>query len=185
MQRSFVVSLLNKYQKEIKTQLMEEFNIKNVHALPQISKVVINAGAAEALSDKGTLEKIKDQIATISGQQPKITLAKKSISSFKLRAKDPIGVMVTLRSKKAWDFLEKFTTIVTPRIRDFRGLPISKFDRFGNYSYGITEQIIFPEIEYSKIDKIRGLVLTVVIKKSTPEKSRRLLELIGFKFRES
>lgn len=179
------MSLRDLYQKEIKTQLMEEFNIKNVHALPQISKVVINVGAADALSDKGVLDKIKDQIATISGQQPRITLAKKSISSFKLRAKDPIGVMVTLRDKKAWDFLEKFVTIVTPRMRDFRGLPITKFDKFGNYNYGITEQIIFPEIDYSKIDKIRGLVLTISIKKSNPEKSKRLLELLGFKFRES
>ncbi len=179
------MSLQDKYQKEIKTQLMEEFKVKNIHALPQISKLVINVGAAEALTDKGALEKIKDQIATISGQQPRITLAKKSISSFKLRAKDPIGVMVTLRAKKAWDFLEKFVSIVTPRMRDFRGLPLTKFDRFGNYSYGITEQIIFPEIDYSKIDKIRGLVLTVVIKNSNPEKSKRLLELIGFKFRES
>lgn len=179
------MSLQDKYQKEIKIQLMEEFNVKNIHALPQISKLVINVGAAEALSDKGALEKIKDQIAVITGQHPRITLAKKSISSFKLRAKDPIGVMVTLRAKKAWDFLEKFVSIVTPRMRDFRGLPVSKFDRFGNYSYGITEQIIFPEIDYSKIDKIRGLVLTVVITNSNPEKSKRLLELIGFKFRES
>lgn len=179
------MSLQDLYQKEIKTQLMKEFNIKNVHALPQISKVVINVGAADALSDKGALDKIKDQIATISGQQPRVTLAKKSISSFKLRAKDPIGVMVTLRDKKAWDFLEKFVTIVTPRMRDFRGLPVSNFDKFGNYNYGITEQIIFPEIDYSKIDKIRGLVLTVAVKNSNPQKSKKLLELIGFKFRES
>lgn len=178
------MNLIEKYKKEIKNQLMEEFNIKNIHALPQISKVVINCGAAEALSDKGALEKIKDQIATISGQQPRITLAKKSISSFKLRARDPIGVMVTLRDKKAWDFLEKFVTIVTPRMRDFRGLSTSKFDKFGNFNYGISEQIIFPEIDYSKIDKIRGLVLTVTIKNSNPEKSKRLLELLGFKFRE-
>jgi|SRR3989344_6782853 len=179
------MSLKDKYEKEIKNQLMAEFKIKNVHALPQITKIVINAGASDSLSDKGILEKIKDQIATICGQFPRVTLAKKSISTFKLRAKDPIGVMVTLRAKKAWDFLEKFVSIVTPRMRDFRGLPITKFDKFGNYNYGITEQIIFPEIDYSKIDKIRGLVVTVVIKNSNPEKSKRLLELIGFKFKKS
>lgn len=179
------MNLLEKYQKEVKTELMSEFNIKNPNALPHVVKVVLNVGASESLSDKGVLEKIKDQLSTISGQQPKVTLAKKSISSFKLKEKDPIGVMVTLRDKKAWNFLEKFVSIVLPRIRDFRGLPISKFDKFGNYSFGIEEQIIFPEIDYAKIDKIRGLVLTIVIKNSTPQKSKKLLELLGFKFRES
>lgn len=179
------MSLLDKYTKETGPQLMKEFNISNPHSTPIISKVVLNVGAAEALSDKGVLEKIKDQLASISGQAPRVTLAKKSISTFKLRAKDPIGVMVTLRGKKAWDFLEKLAFIVMPRMRDFRGLPISKFDRFGNYNYGITEQIIFPEIEYSKVDKVRGLVVSVIIKNSNPEKSKRLLELLGFKFKES
>lgn len=179
------MNLLEKYQKEIVPQLKELFGITNVHALPFIEKVVINSGAAEALSDKGAIEKIKEQMATIAGQQPRVTLAKKSISAFKLRAKDPIGVMVTLRDKKAWDFLEKFVKIVTPRIRDFRGLPGTNFDKAGNYNFGMTEQIIFPEIDYAKIDKVRGLLITVVLKNSNPEKSRKLLELIGFKFRES
>lgn len=175
--------LSEKYQKEIKDQMKSEFNIKNALALPTLVKIVINVGAAESLSDKGVLEKIKEQVATIAGQQPRVTLAKKSISTFKLRAKDPIGVMVTLRNAKAWDFLEKFTTIVLPRIRDFRGLPTEKFDKFGNYNFGITEQIIFPEIDYSKIDKIRGLVITFNIKNSNPEKSQKMLELLGFKFK--
>lgn len=179
------MNILEKYQKEVVEQLMKELNIDNPLALPQIVKVILNAGATEALSDKGVLEKIKEQLAIISGQRPKITLAKKSISSFKLRAKDPIGVMVTLRGRKAGDFLEKFASIVMPRIRDFRGLPTSKFDKFGNYSFGISEQIIFPEIDYSKIDKIRGLVLTITVKHSTPEKSKKMFELLGFKFRES
>lgn len=179
------MSLLDKYNKEAAPQLMKEFNISNPQSTPTILKVVLNVGAAEALSDKGVMEKIKDQIATISGQAPRVTLAKKSISTFKLRAKDPIGVMVTLRGKKAWDFLEKLAHVVMPRMRDFRGLPISKFDKFGNYNFGITEQIIFPEIDYSKIDKIRGLVVSIIIKNSNPEKSRRLLELLEFKFKES
>ena len=179
------MKLAEKYQKEITVQMMKEFDIKNYLALPTLVKIVINASAADALSDKGVIEKIKEQIATIAGQQPRVTLAKKSISTFKLRAKDPIGVMVTLRNQKAWDFLEKFTKVVLPRIRDFRGLPSDKFDKFGNYNFGITEQIIFPEIDYSKIDKIRGLVLTFNIKNSNPEKSQKMLELLGFKFRES
>lgn len=179
------MNLFLKYQKEIMPKLQEMFGITNIHALPIITKVVINSGAAEALTDKGAIEKIKEQMATIAGQQPRVTLAKKSISAFKLRAKDPIGVMVTLRDKKAWDFLEKFVSIVTPRIRDFRGLPTTNFDKAGNYNFGMTEQIIFPEIDYAKIDKVRGLLITVVLKNSNPEKSKKLLELIGFKFRES
>lgn len=178
-------AILTKYKTEILPKLREEFAIKNDMAAPLIDKIVINAGATEALINPDVIEKIKDQLASIAGQRPRVTLARKSISSFKLRAGDPIGVMVTLRGKKAWHFLEKFIAIVAPRMRDFRGLQESRFDKFGNYSFGLTEQILFPEVEYSKIDKVRGLVVTVVVKNSNLAKSKKLFELLGLPFSKS
>src|SRR3989338_8358979 len=176
--------LNDKYIKEIAPKLKEEFGLKNDLALPQIEKIVLNTGAAEALSDKGAIEKIKEQMAAISGQMPRVTKAKHAISSFKLKEGDRIGVMVTLRGKKTWNFLEKFIATVAPRMRDFRGMPTEKFDQKGNYSFGITEQILFPEIDYSKIDKTRGLVMTLVIKNSNGDKSKRMLELLGLPFKK-
>lgn len=178
------MTLSSVYIENALPKIMEEFKIKNIHAAPKIEKVVINVGASEALNSKDVLEKIKEQVATIAGQQPRITKAKKSISTFKLKEGEPIGVMVTLRGKKAWDFLEKFAKVVAPRIRDFRGLPDNKFDRKGNYSFGMTEQILFPQIDYSKVDKVRGLVFTIVVKNSDPEKSKKLMELLGLPFRK-
>lgn len=177
------MSLLTKYTTEL-SKLKEEFAIKNNLSVPSLEKVVLNMGLAEAISNKDVLEKAKDQLARISGQMPKITRSKKAISNFKLRANEPIGAMVTLRGKRAWNFLTKLVGVVLPRMRDFRGLPESKFDKFGNYNLGITEQILFPEIEYSKIDKIRGLNLSIVFKNSSPEKSKRLMELLGIPFRK-
>lgn len=177
-------NLLSTYNKEIIPKLKEEFKITNTLELPRIEKVVVNIGAAEALTAKDVMEKIKEQLAIITGQKPKITIAKKSISTFKLKQNDQIGAMVTLRSKKAWDFLDKFTTIVIPRIRDFRGLSREKFDNHGNYSIGIAEQSIFPHLEYSKIDKTRGLVVTIVIKNGSKEKSPRFFELLGLPFKK-
>lgn len=179
------MNLFTKYQKEILPSLKQEFDLKNDLAAPRIEKIVLNAGVADTAGQTAQIEKVQEQLAAISGQRPRITRAKKSISSFKLRAKDPIGVAVTLRGKKAWQFLERFVTIVMPRMRDFRGLPRDKFDRFGNYNLGIPEQILFPEIDYSKIDKIRGLLLTIVIKNSDSKKSEKLLELLGAKFRSN
>lgn len=169
---------------EINSKLKEEFGLVNDLELPRIEKVVIASGVAEAITNQEVLEKVKDQLSQISGQKPKITRAKKAIDSFKLKANDPIGVMVTLRGKRASNFLEKLIAIVMPRIRDFRGLPETKFDKFGNYTLGLAEQIIFPEIDYAKIDKIRGLSISIVIKNSTPQKSKRLLELLGVPFRK-
>lgn len=177
-------NLLTVYQNEVIPKLKEEFKVTNNMALPKVVKVVVNVGASEALTSKDVLDKIKEQLAIITGQQPRITLAKKSISTFKLKEKDPIGVMVTLRSKKAWDFLEKLAKIVAPRIRDFRGFSDDKFDTKGNYSFGMTEQFLFPQLEYSKIDKTRGLVITIVIKNGDPQKSKRLLELLGLPFKK-
>lgn len=177
-------NLLKIYNDQVVPKLKEELKIKNVLALPKVVKVVINVGASEALTSKDVLEKIKEQIAIITGQNPRITLAKKSISTFKLKEKDPIGVMVTLRGNKAWDFLEKFGNVVAPRIRDFRGMSNEKFDKVGNYSFGLTEQSLFPHLEYSKIDKTRGMVITIVIRNGDKDKSKRLLELLGLPFKK-
>ncbi|KKR86544.1 MAG: 50S ribosomal protein L5 [Candidatus Curtissbacteria bacterium GW2011_GWA1_41_11] len=177
-------SLSDKYVKEVVPKLKEEFGLKNNLSLPRIEKIVLNTGAAEALSDKGAIEKISEQMAAIAGQQPSVTKARHSISTFKLKSGDKIGVMVTLRGKKTWNFLEKFIATVAPRMRDFRGMPTEKFDQKGNYSFGITEQILFPEIDYSKVDKTRGLVMTLVIKNSNRDKSKRVLELLGLPFKK-
>lgn len=178
------MSLYQKYQEEALPKLKEEFGISNNLGAPKIEKIVLNVGVAEAISSKDVLEKVKEQLSTISGQMPRVTLAKKSISAFKLKEKDPIGVMVTLRGKRAWNFLERFIAVVLPRIRDFRGLSKEKFDRAGNYSIGLQEQILFPEIDYAKVDKIRGLVVTIVIKNSEAIKSQKLLELLGAAFQK-
>jgi len=178
-----MTSLTSSYYEQVLPKLKEEFNLKNNLALPKLEKIVLNAGVGEGISSKDVPEKVKDQLSQISGQRPRITLAKKAISTFKLKKNDPIGVMVTLRGKRAWQFLEKLIKIILPRMRDFRGLSESKFDKFGNYSLGIPEQILFPEIDYSKIDKIRGLVITIVIKNSDQQKSKRFLELLGVPFR--
>lgn len=178
------MSLYQKYQEEVLSKLAEEFGVKNNFAAPRIEKIVLNVGVAEGITSKEVLEKVKEQLSQISGQMPRVTLARQSISAFKLKAKDPIGVMVTLRGKRAWSFLERFIGVVIPRIRDFRGMPTDKFDHAGNYSIGLSEQILFPEIDYSKIDKVRGLVITVVIKNSDAQKSQKLLELLGAPFKK-
>jgi len=180
-----MTNLITKYQQEVLPKLKEEFGLVNNLAMPRVEKIVLNSSVIEAIANKEALEKVKDQLATISGQRPAVRRARQSISSFKLTEKDPIGVVVTLRGKKAWNFLEKLIAIVIPRMRDFRGLLQSKFDKNGNYSLGISEQILFPEIDYSKIDRIRGLVVTIVVKNSNKEKSQRLLELLGAPFKKN
>lgn len=175
----------NYYQQEVAPKLREEFGVKNNLALPTLEKIVINMGLAQALSAKEVIEKASQQLAQITGQKPKITRARKSIANFKLKQGDAIGAMVTLRGKRAWSFLEKLKTVVMPRMRDFRGLPTDKFDKMGNYSLGLSEQTLFPEVDYSKIDKLHGLVISLVIKSSTGEKSKRMLELLGLPFKQN
>lgn len=175
-------NLQKKYQQQVMPKLKEEFNVKNSLALPFIEKVVVNAGTSDALQNREVLPKVKEYLAQITGQMPKITSAKKSISSFKLRAGDQIGAVVTLRGKKAWDFLEKLISVVAPRMRDFRGMPDDKFDNAGNYSLGFVEHTIFPGVDLSKVDKPRGLVVSIVVKKSDKQKSKRMLELLGLPF---
>ena len=150
---------------------------------PKITKVVLNIGLKEAVHDKGVLEKASEQLATISGQKPKVTRAKTSIANFKVREGDPVGLAVTLRGKRRQDFVNKLVTVVLPRVRDFHGVSTKAFDKKGNYTLGLSEQIVFPEIDYAKIDKIRGLEITFVNNAGSPEAAKKLLESLGFKFK--
>lgn len=151
----------------------------------KITKVVLNVGLKEAVTDKGVLAKASEQLATIAGQKPKVTRAKMSIANFKVRAGDPVGLTVTLRGRRMQDFVTKLVTIVLPRVRDFHGVPTTSFDKKGNYTLGLTEQIVFPEIDYAKIDKIRGLEVTLVTSASNPEQAKKLLELLGMPFKKN
>jgi large subunit ribosomal protein L5 len=177
------MTLQQTYTENIIPALMKDLDIHNKMAVPKIAKVVVNIGLKEAVSDKGVVEKVLSQMTDISGQKPKVTRAKKAIANFKLRQGDVVGIMTTLRGKRMYDFVTKLLTVALPRVRDFQGVHTT-FDGVGNYSLGLTEQIIFPEIEYSKIDKIRGLEITFVIKNSNPTASKRLLELMGMPFKK-
>ncbi len=172
------------YNQEIKKKCIEVLVLKNPMEVPRIVKVVINVGAGEAVSTKGVLEKIQEQITTISGQKSVITKARKSVSAFKIRQGLPIGVKVTLRGKRMFEFLEKLVKIVIPRLRDFRGITKTCVDQNGNLNIGFSEQTIFPEIEFDKIDKIRGLEVTVVTNAKTHEKGMKLFELLGIPFKK-
>lgn len=151
-------------------------------AEPKLVKIVLNVGVSEALTDKKVLDAVSEQLATISGQKPAIRKARKSIATFKLREGQPIGVMVTLRGKRMRDFFQKLVAIVFPRVRDFRGVSPESFDDSGNYSIGFSEQIVFPEIEYAKIDKIRGLEVTIVTTAKTKDEGIKLLTALGMPF---
>jgi large subunit ribosomal protein L5 len=175
---------LQENYKSIKKQLQDELKIKNPMDVPRILKVTINVGTKEAVADKKVLEKIVEQIGLIAGQKPVVTHAKKDISSFKLRRGMPIGVMVTLRGKQMWSFLEKLIAIVFPKVRDFRGVSKTSFDGNGNYSFGFHEQIVFPEIEYGSIDKIRGTQATINTSAKSDKNAIKLLELLGFPFKK-
>lgn len=176
------MNLQDKYNQEIIGKLKNELKLESVMAVPKVTKVVINVGAKEALTDKKVLDAISEQIGAISGQKPAIRLAKKSIANFKLREGQAIGVCVTLRGKRMYAFLEKLMTIVFPRVRDFRGVSASSFDSKGNYSVGFNEQIVFPEIDYSKIDKIRGLEVTIVTSAKDSLQGKALLKMLGMPF---
>jgi large subunit ribosomal protein L5 len=178
------MSLQDTYKKEIIKKLMDEEKYQNVHQVPKLTKITLNISLKEALTDKKVLEAVSSQLSQISGQKPVITKAKKAIATFKLREKEPIGVMVTLRGKKMWDFFEKLIGIALPRVRDFQGVPVTSFDGHGNYSLGIKEQIVFPEIEYDKIDKTRGLEVTISTSSNNDEGARKLLKYFGMPFKK-
>ncbi len=173
--------LYDKYIKEIVPSMKEEYNL-NVMQIPKIEKIVINMGLGKAVNDKGIINDAVKELALITGQQPVTTKAKKSIASFKLRQDMPIGVKVTLRGQKMYDFLDKLISISLPRIRDFRGLNANSFDQFGNYTFGVTEHIIFPEIEYDKVKLIKGLDITFVTSTTNNEHAYKLLLKLGMPF---
>lgn len=179
-----IMSLEDYYHKEVIPKLMKDLGFKNPLAAPRILKVVVNVGLKEAVSDKKVLDTVAEQLALISGQKPKITCAKRAIASFKIRAGDTVGLALTLRKKRMYSFLEKLIKIVLPRLRDFRGLSRQSFDGQGNYTLGITEQIVFPEIDFGKIDKIRGLEITITTNAKNNQEGEKLLEALGVPFRK-
>ncbi|GIX31545.1 MAG: 50S ribosomal protein L5 [Porticoccaceae bacterium] len=171
------------YRSEIAPRLMRELGLKNVMEVPRITKVTLNMGVGEAVADKKVLEHAANDLALISGQKPVITRARKSVAGFKIRQGWPIGCKVTLRRDRMWDFLERLITIAIPRIRDFRGLSPKSFDGRGNYSLGVSEQIIFPEIDYDKIDALRGLDITITTTARNDDEGRALLRALNFPFK--
>lgn len=179
-----MTALQQRYRDEIVPALMDEFKYTNVMQVPRVEKVVINIGLGEALDNPKLLDGAVEDLRTITGQQPVITKAKKSIATFKLREGRAIGVKVTLRGERMWSLLDRLMNIALPRVRDFRGVP-AKMDGRGNYTIGLREQLIFPEIQYDKIDKVRGMEITIVTTAKSDEEGRRLLRLLGMPFRES
>ena len=172
------------YRDTVVKQLTEQFDYKSVMEVPRVTKITLNMGVGEALTDKKVLEHAVSDMEKIAGQKAVITKAKKSIAGFKLREGWPVGCKVTLRSERMYDFLDRLITISIPRTRDFRGLNPKSFDRQGNYSMGVKEQIIFPEIEYDKIDKLRGMDITITTTATTAEESLALLSAFKFPFRK-
>jgi large subunit ribosomal protein L5 len=175
-------NLHDKYVAEAVPSLRKQFGYANPMEVPKVDKIVVNVGLGEALTNAKAIDAAVKDIASITGQKPIITKAKRSIAQFRVRTGNPIGLKVTLRGQRMWDFLERFTLLSLPRIRDFRGVPGRSFDGRGNYSIGLREQIAFPEIDYDKVDRLRGLEISIVTTAKTDEESRRLLELLGMPF---
>ncbi|PJF41455.1 MAG: 50S ribosomal protein L5 [Chloroflexi bacterium] len=175
--------LKQRYREEVVPALVDEFKYTNLMQVPGIQKIVVNIGVGEALDDAKALDSAVEDVRTITGQQPVITRAKKSIAGFKLREGRAIGVKVTLRGERMWALLDRLVNVALPRIRDFRGVP-PKLDGRGNYTVGLREQLVFPEIRYDKIDKVRGMEITIVTTAQTDEEGRRLLKLLGMPFRD-
>lgn len=176
--------LKDKHLTELQTKLMEEFGIENPLALPKVEKIVISVGLGEAKDNQGVLDKVIQYLTAISGQKPVTTYAKKSISAFKVAKGQPVGLMVTLRGDRMYSFLDKLINIVLPKVRDFKGISEKAFDGMGNLNLGIREQVIFPEVDYKSVDKIRGLAVTIVTKSKDKEQGKRLLELLGMPFKD-
>ncbi|EDZ92810.1 ribosomal protein L5 [Limnospira maxima CS-328] len=173
------------YQETIVPKLMEQFKYENIHQVPKVVKVTINRGLGEASQNAKALESSVNELAIITGQKPVVTRAKKAIAGFKIRQGMPVGVMVTLRSDRMYAFMERLIHLALPRIRDFRGISPKSFDGRGNYSLGVKEQLIFPEIDYDRIDQIRGLDISIVTTAQTDEEGRALLKEMGMPFREN
>ena len=177
--------LKDKYQKEVVPALQKEFGYKNVMAVPRIEKVVVNMGLGEATANAKIIDTGADELARITGQKPVTRRAKKSIAAFKVRKGMPIGTMVTLRGERMWEFLDRLMTIALPRVRDFKGVSPRGFDGPGNYTLGLKDQLLFPEIDYMKVDKARGMNVSVVTTAKSDEEARKLLQFIGMPFRAS
>ena len=175
--------LRDRYTKEVAPALKKEFGYKNVMAVPKIEKVVVNMGLGEATQNAKIVDTGADEVTRITGQKPVVTRAKKSIAQFKVRKGMPIGAMVTLRGERMWEFLDRLMSIALPRVRDFRGVSPRGFDGRGNFTLGLKDQLIFPEIDYMKVDKARGMNISVVTTAKTDEESRKLLQLLGMPFR--
>ncbi|MCF8027885.1 MAG: 50S ribosomal protein L5 [Desulfobacteraceae bacterium] len=177
------MSLKDVYQNEVISGLRKTFEYKNIHQVPRLDKIVINMGLGEAIQNIKVLDSAQAELKVITGQAPVVTRAKKSVAAFKVREGMPIGCMVTLRQQRMYDFYEKLVNIALPRVRDFRGVSGKAFDGFGNYTLGIKEQIIFPEIEYDQVDSIKGMNITIVTTAQTNPEGKELLRLLGMPFR--
>lgn len=174
--------LKERYRSEVVPALTKQFGYRNPMEVPRLEKIVVNVGLGEALKNPKAIDAAVNDIALITGQRPIVTRARRSIAQFRLRAGNAIGVKVTLRGERMWHFLDRLVSLALPRIRDFRGLPSRAFDGRGNYSLGLREQLAFPEIDYDKIDRLRGLEISIVTTAKTDEESKRLLELLGMPF---
>ena len=179
------VRLKARYKSEIQNSLKEQFGYKNPMMIPTLTKVVVNMGVGDAARDSKLIEGAIRDLATITGQKPQVTKARKSIAQFKLREGMPIGAHVTMRGDRMWEFTDRLLSISLPRIRDFRGLSPKQFDGKGNYTFGLTEQVVFPEIEQDKVDRPRGMDITIVTTAKNDEEGRALLKLLGFPFKEA
>jgi large subunit ribosomal protein L5 len=177
--------LKQKYRSEIAPQLKKDFGFTNVHQVPGLVKIVVNTGVGEAARDGKIIDGAVKDLTAITGQKPQVTSARKSIAQFKLREGQPIGAHVTLRGDRAWEFLDRLVTLALPRIRDFRGLSDKQFDGHGNYTFGLTEQSMFHEIDQDKIDRVRGFDITIVTTAKNNEEGRALLKALGFPFRSA
>jgi large subunit ribosomal protein L5 len=173
-----------RYDETIRAQLQKDLGLPNVMMVPTVSKIVVNMGVGDAVSQASLLEGAQRDLAAITGQKPIVTRAKKSIAGFKLREGNPIGAKVTLRGDRKWEFFDRLISIAIPRIRDFRGLNPNSFDGNGNYTFGVTEQLIFPEIDYDAVDTIRGMDITIVTTARTDAEGKALLDAFGFPFRK-
>jgi large subunit ribosomal protein L5 len=180
-----VIRLRDKYKAEVVPALTKEFGYKNIMAVPKVTKVVVNMGLGEATQNAKIADTGADEIARITGQKPVVTRSKKSIAQFKLRKGMPIGAMVTLRGERMWEFLDRLVSVALPRVRDFRGVSPKGFDGRGNFTLGLKDQLLFPEIDYMKVDKARGMNISVVTTARTDEESRKLLQLLGMPFRNA
>ena len=175
--------LRTRYQKEVAPQIAKDFGIRNPMAIPRVEKIVLNMGMGEAIANSKILDTAVEELRSIGGQKPVITKAKKSIASFKLRQGMPIGVMVTLRGDRMYEFLDRLVSVALPRVRDFRGVSPKAFDGRGNYTIGIREQLIFPEIDFNKVDKLRGMNISIITTARNDEQARALLKALGMPFR--